>query len=101
MRYGVLVCVLGAITLCVPAEVGAQSKKEPAAKAQKAKKTIADLKPKIETYLRKTLGNQNIKLTLQSGGSAEIYIGSNLIGVIYPDDDDFEVRMTILEDDLN
>lgn len=61
---------------------------------------------KIEQYLRRTFGNQAIRVVARpkKKDSAEVYIGEEFIGVLYEDDEDddrsYNFNMAILESDL-
>ncbi len=65
---------------------------------------------KIETYLKKTFSNAELKVLARpkKNDSAEVYIGEEFIGVIYLDEDEeeeegdrsYSFQMAILEYDL-
>jgi len=58
---------------------------------------------KIETYLRRVLGNSAIRLDRQPP-EADVYLGKEFLGVIYPDETDgeraFYFEMSILATDI-
>ncbi|MDR1827052.1 MAG: DUF3126 family protein [Methylobacteriaceae bacterium] len=62
---------------------------------------------KIEQYLRKTFGNQTIRVVARpkKTDSAEVYVGDEFIGVLYEDDEDddrcYNFNMAILDADLS
>ena len=59
---------------------------------------------KIEAYLRKLFGNQNIRIQplTKKGDAAEVYLGEESIGIVSPDEDegDYNFHMAILGVDL-
>lgn len=61
---------------------------------------------RVETYLRRTFGNDKIVIDppAKRGAPVEIKIGDEFIGVLHRDEDEGEVsysiHMTILEEDL-
>lgn len=61
---------------------------------------------RVETYLRRTFGNDKIAIDppAKRGAPVEIKIGDEFIGVLHRDEDEGEVsysiHMTILEEDL-
>jgi hypothetical protein len=69
-----------------------------------AKPISATEMTKIEAYLRRVLGNPAIRLDRQPP-EAEVFIGDEFIGIVYPDEADgeraFYFEMAILGDDLD
>jgi len=61
---------------------------------------------RVESYLRKTLGTDRIKIEVprQRGASVEVRAGPEFLGTLHRDEDDGEVsyslHITILEEDL-
>ncbi len=61
---------------------------------------------KVQTYLRKTFGNQTLRVVARPRkmDSAEIYLGEEFIGVLFRDDEDgdlsYNFQMAILAEDL-
>ena len=60
---------------------------------------------RIELHLKRTFGNPgvNLKARPKQKDSAEVYIGEELIGVVYQDEDEdgsFMFEMAILSEDL-
>ena len=61
---------------------------------------------RVQRYLQDKFGNDsiNVKERPQSGGSVEVYLGEEFIGIIYKDDEDgdvsYDFNMSILEFDL-
>jgi Protein of unknown function (DUF3126) len=63
--------------------------------------------PRLERYLRKLFGNDNLKVVAhpKKNDMAELLIGDEFIGSIYRDEEDGEIsfpfQMAILEIDLD
>ena len=61
---------------------------------------------RVETYLRRVLGNTRIEIPVpkRKGASVEVTIDKEFLGTIHRDDEDGEVsyalHITILEEDL-
>ena len=61
---------------------------------------------RVETYLRRVLGNPRIDVPVpkRKGASVEVTIDKEFLGTVHRDDDDGEVsyalHITILEEDL-
>ena len=61
---------------------------------------------RLQTYLRKTFGNDRISVVApkKKDGPVEVCIGDEFIGVVYRDDEEGEVsyalQISILEEDL-
>ncbi|MFC5069031.1 DUF3126 family protein [Flaviflagellibacter deserti] len=61
---------------------------------------------KVQAYLRKTFGNQTLRVVARPRkmDSAEIYLGEEFIGVLFRDDEDgdlsYNFQMAILAEDL-
>ncbi len=61
---------------------------------------------RLETYLRKTFGTKNLTVRARpkKDDSAEVYIGEDLVAILFREDEDGEVsyqfQMAILEMDL-
>lgn len=60
---------------------------------------------RVESYLRRKFGNNTISLKEQKGGSCEVELGDEFIGVVYRDDEDedvsYDFHMAILDIDLD
>jgi hypothetical protein len=61
---------------------------------------------RLQTYLRKLLGNEKITIVApkKKGAPVEILVGQEFIGVVHRDDDEGEIsyalNISILEEDL-
>ena len=61
---------------------------------------------RVETYLRKTLGSERIRIVAPKsrGASTEVWAGGEFLGTLHRDDEDGEVsyalQITILDEDL-
>ena len=61
---------------------------------------------RVETYLRRTLGNARIEIAVpkRKGASVEVTIDKEFLGTLHRDEEDGEVsyslHITILEEDL-
>ena len=61
---------------------------------------------RVETYLRRTLGNQKIGITVpkRKGATVEVTLEGEFLGTLHRDEDDGEVsyalHVSILEEDL-
>ncbi|WP_068314272.1 DUF3126 family protein [Polycladidibacter hongkongensis] len=61
---------------------------------------------KLQAFLRKTFGNQNLSVRGRSNkdDSCEVYVGDEFLGVIFRDEEDGETswnfQMAVLEIDL-
>lgn len=71
------------------------------AQAKKSgKPSMAKDLPKLEAHLRKVL-NPKIRLVPRAGrDNAEMFISDEFIGVLFPDDDGYELRIVILQEEL-
>lgn len=61
---------------------------------------------RVETYLRKTLGSDRIRIDAPKnrGASVEVHAGSEFLGTLHRDEEDgevsFSLHITILDEDL-
>ena len=61
---------------------------------------------RVETYLRRTLGNQKIAIAVpkRKGATVEVTLDGEFLGTLHRDDEDGEVsyalHVTILDEDL-
>jgi hypothetical protein len=61
---------------------------------------------KVETYLRRRLGNQAIRVKpMRKKDTAEVFIGDEAVGILHRDEDEgelsFHFTMTILDVDFD
>jgi hypothetical protein len=62
---------------------------------------LASNRTKLEAYLRKQFGSSNIRVKALAGkDSAEVYVGDEFLGIIFVDDEDYRLTLSILKEDL-